>query len=117
MLFNFSVLIFPTTTVLSELESGIYFINVLKEPKPFILQKSLDDYYVNYELNVSIEDPKLMNKTYSDLHKHLLEEFNAAEVEILSPQYVVERHDNTSTIYKEDKNIIDKVLDKLKGQD
>jgi len=37
-----------------------------------------------------------MSHTYSELHKHILEEFNAAEVKILSPHYRVVRDEGES---------------------
>jgi len=61
--------------------------NVLKEPKPFVLQKSLDDFYVNYELNAYTNAPQVMPQTYSELHKNILDAFNEAGVQIMSPHY------------------------------
>ena len=58
---------------------------------PFVLQKSLDDFYVAYELNAYTDEPQKMNQTYSELHKHILDTFNAAGVEILSPHYAAQR--------------------------
>lgn len=60
---------------------------VLKEPKPFVLQKSLDDFYVNYELNAYVTAPQAMVQTYSELHQNILDAFNEAGVQIMSPHY------------------------------
>jgi small-conductance mechanosensitive channel len=60
---------------------------VLKEPKPFVLQKSLDDFYVSYELNAYIATPQEMVQTYSELHQNILDAFNEAGVQIMSPHY------------------------------
>jgi small-conductance mechanosensitive channel len=60
---------------------------VLKEPKPFVLQKSLDDFYVSYELNAYIATPQAMVQTYSELHRNILDAFNEAGVQIMSPHY------------------------------
>jgi hypothetical protein len=42
---------------------------ILREPAPFILQKSLDDFYVTYELNVYTDHAQQMSPTYSLLHR------------------------------------------------
>jgi small-conductance mechanosensitive channel len=61
--------------------------NVLQEPKPYVLQTSLDDFYVSYELNVYTDKPALMAFVYSDLHQNIQDKFNAAAVEIMSPHF------------------------------
>lgn len=60
---------------------------ILKDPKPFVLQKSLDDFYVNYELNAYVSKPEGMLFTYSKLHQNILDAFNEAGVQITSPHY------------------------------
>ena len=58
------------------------------EPKPFVLQQSLGDFAVNYELNVYIEDVKHMMQLYSALHQNILDVFNEYNVQIMTPNYV-----------------------------
>ena len=87
-----------------------------KDPKPFVLQKSLDDYYVNYELNVYTKQAGKMPLIYSDLHRNILEVFKEAGVEILSPLYVASRDGNASTI-PDLRNPVEKVIDKVTGKD
>ncbi len=60
---------------------------VLTNPEPFVLQKSLDDFYVTYELNAYTVSPHDMNKTYSELHQNILDAFNEYGVQIMSPGY------------------------------
>jgi small-conductance mechanosensitive channel len=72
--------------------------NVRAEPRPFILQTSLDDSYVSYELNAYTDQPNLMATTYSDLHQHIQDKFNEAEVEIMSPHYAAVRDGNKTTV-------------------
>jgi small-conductance mechanosensitive channel len=72
--------------------------SVEAEPAPFVLQTSLDDFYVSYELNVYTKVPHRMALTYSELHKNILEKFDAASVEILSPHYYAVRDGNASTV-------------------
>ncbi len=72
--------------------------NVLKEPVPFVLQTSLDDFYVSYELNAYTDQPNTMARTYSVLHQNIQDAFNEAGVEILSPHYAAVRDGNQVTI-------------------
>ena len=71
---------------------------VLKEPAPFVLQTSLDDSYVSYELNAYTDEPNTMAKTYSDLHQNIQNKFNEARVEIMSPHYTAVRDGNKTAI-------------------
>ena len=57
-------------------------------PKPFVLQQSLGDFAINYELNVSIDDARQMIKLYSELHRNILDVFNEYNVQIMTPNYV-----------------------------
>lgn len=72
--------------------------NILKLPEPFVFQKSLDDFYVNYEINVYTEKPSIMAKIYSDLHMNIQDKFNEAGVEIMSPHYAQLRDGNITAI-------------------
>jgi small-conductance mechanosensitive channel len=60
---------------------------LLHEPPPFILQTSLDDFYVSYELNVYTDSPQVMAKIYTDLHRNIQDAFNEYGVQIMSPSY------------------------------
>jgi len=60
---------------------------LLREPRPFVLQKSLGDFAVNYELNVYVDDPHGMATRYSELHKNVLDAFNEYGVQIMTPAY------------------------------
>ena len=60
---------------------------LLREPAPFVLQTSLDDFYVAYEVNVYCNTPLEMAKIYSDLHKNIQDAFNEYGVQIMSPSY------------------------------
>jgi len=64
---------------------------VLKEPAPFVLQRSLDDFYVSYELNVYTRTPQRMLWIYSDLHRNIQDAFNEYGVQIMSPNYLSDR--------------------------
>lgn len=60
---------------------------LLREPPPFIRQKSLDDFYVTYELNAYTDKPLEMDGFYSELHKNIQDAFNEYGVQIMSPAY------------------------------
>ncbi|MCE1245901.1 MAG: mechanosensitive ion channel family protein [Firmicutes bacterium] len=72
--------------------------NVLLEPKPFVLQTSLNDYHVSYEINVYIDQTSLIPIIYSELHSQIQDKFNEGGVEILSPGYANLRDGNKTTI-------------------
>ncbi len=71
---------------------------VLDDPKPFVRQESLDDFTVSYELNAYTNDATVMPGTYSELHRNVLEAFNQAKVEIMSPHYRAVRSGDPTTI-------------------
>ncbi len=60
---------------------------VEEDPAPFVLQTSLDDFYVSYELNAYTDKPQMMAKIYSELHQNIQDKFNEAGVEIMSPHF------------------------------
>jgi len=60
---------------------------VLKDPPPFVLQKQLGDFAVNYELNVYCNDPINIMKHYTTLHQNVLDVFNENNVQIMTPAY------------------------------
>lgn len=71
---------------------------ILEEPAPFVLQTSLDDFYVSYQINAYTKDPARMAGIYSDLHANIQEKFNEGGVEIMSPHYRAARDGNQTTI-------------------
>jgi len=60
---------------------------VLKEPKPFVLQKRLGDFAVTYELNAYSDQPNSMGAGYTELHRNILDMFNEYGVQIMTPAY------------------------------
>lgn len=67
-------------------------------PEPFVLQTSLEDFYVAYQINAYTGDAKKMVLTLSDLHQNIQDECNARGIEIMSPHYRAMRDGNTTTI-------------------
>ncbi|MDF5706169.1 MAG: mechanosensitive ion channel family protein [Nostoc sp. S4] len=72
--------------------------DILAEPVPFVLQTSLDDFYVSYELNAYTNKPTVMASIYSQLHQNIQDKCNEAGIEILSPHYSAIRDGNQTTI-------------------
>lgn len=71
---------------------------IMKDKQPFVLQTSLDDWYVSYQINAYTNEPNKMAQTYSDLHQNIQDKFNEAGVEIMSPHYQTLRDGNDTTI-------------------
>jgi small-conductance mechanosensitive channel len=69
-----------------------------KEPAPFVLQTSLDDFYVSYEINAYTKSPTKQPLIYSLLHQNIQDCFNEDGIEIMSPHYKALRDGNRTTI-------------------
>jgi len=72
--------------------------DILPQPEPFVLQTSLNDFNVAYQINCYTERADRMPRIYSALHANIQEKFNAAGVEIMSPGFMALRDGNTVTI-------------------
>lgn len=71
---------------------------LLKDPKPFVLQTSLHDFYVAYQINAYTKEPNRQATIYSDLHQNIQDTFNEAGIEIMSPHYRAARDGSMTTI-------------------
>jgi len=71
---------------------------ITEEVEPFVLQTSLNDYHISYELNAFVRDPATYRQTLSEVLAALQDAFAAADVEILSPGYHAIRNGNRSTV-------------------
>ena len=71
---------------------------ILDEPKPFVLQTSLDDFYVSYQINAYIREAGKQALIYSNLHQNIQDVCNEMGIEILSPHYRAARDGNMTTI-------------------
>jgi len=72
--------------------------NIVEDPEPFVLQTSLDDNYVSYEVNGWTRNPEELPRIYSNLHANILDEFHGHKVEITSPAFRAMRDGNALTI-------------------
>ncbi len=71
---------------------------IVAEPAPFVLQTSLNDSHISYQLNAHTRDANRMAELYSSLHRNIQDQFNEGGVEIMSPMYLSVRDGNTITI-------------------
>jgi small-conductance mechanosensitive channel len=63
---------------------------VWKEPKPFVLQRALADFYPEYQLVVHLDRPEQRIGVLSDLHANIQDVFNEYGVQIMSPNFVAQ---------------------------
>lgn len=68
---------------------------LLADPKPFVLQTSLDDFYVSYQINAYTKEPNKQATIYSRLHENIQDCCNEVGIEILSPHYRSNRDGNS----------------------
>lgn len=58
-----------------------------RSPPPRVFQRSLSDFYVEYELLLGIDDPMNRIAALSDLHARIQDQFNRAGIQIMSPHF------------------------------
>lgn len=74
---------------------------IKKDPKPFVRITTLDDFYVEYEINGCTDRAKTMPAVYSTLHQNILDTMHNAGVEIMSPHIEAQRNNLPVQIPKE----------------
>lgn len=77
---------------------------IQKKPQPFVRVTSLDDFYVEYEINAYTTHTERLSDVYSHLHQNILDHFHHAGVEIMSPHIFAHRNDLELQIPKESEN-------------
>ncbi len=60
---------------------------LLPVPAPFVHQKSLSDFYVEYQINACVEKPGERDVVLAVLHANIQDQFNTHGVQIMSPHY------------------------------
>jgi small-conductance mechanosensitive channel len=75
--------------------------HILNEPQPFVLGEALGDFSVTYELNAYTHEASLMPSIYSELHENIMDQFNQAGLEIMSPRFFSLRDGNGLQIPEE----------------
>lgn len=71
---------------------------VEKDPKPYVLQTSLDDFYVTYQLNAFTKEASKQAMIYSELHQNIQDFCQKNGIEIMSPHYRANRDGSATTI-------------------
>ncbi|MDB0011433.1 mechanosensitive ion channel family protein [Crocinitomicaceae bacterium] len=69
-----------------------------KKPLPFVLQTSLDDFYVSYQINAYTKAPNKQALIYSELHQNIQDICNENRIEIMSPHFRGVRDGNNVNI-------------------
>lgn len=70
---------------------------VLHNPKPFVLETELQDYYPCYQINAYIKNADIIPDIMSDLMQNIQDLFNEAGIELMTPHYYANRDGNTAT--------------------
>lgn len=60
---------------------------IMITPAPFVLVRELCDFYISYQINAYTDRDLSMPKVYSDLYKNIIDRFNEAGIEIMSPHF------------------------------
>ena len=69
------------------LEAASRTAGLMQQPPPFVLQKALGNFAVDYQINVYCDNPRAMFPLYSALHRNILDVFNEYDVQIMTPAY------------------------------
>jgi small-conductance mechanosensitive channel len=60
---------------------------IARAPAPLVLQRALSDFFVEYELQVTINDVSAYMEIMSRLHANIQDQFNESGVQIMSPHF------------------------------
>jgi len=63
-------------------------------PKPFVYQRNLADWYIEYELFAHMDKPLERVPVLSALHANIQDQFNTYGVQIMSPHFVMQPSNN-----------------------
>jgi small-conductance mechanosensitive channel len=69
------------------IEAALKTIHVQKEPRPFVLQTALDDFYANYQINLYTKNIEAVSAIYSDLNKNIQNGFHAAGLDMTAAHF------------------------------
>jgi small-conductance mechanosensitive channel len=61
--------------------------HVLAEPKPYVLQTALDDFYCRYQINLYTKEPEYTPAIYSGLFEHIQDGFKAEGLNLTAAHY------------------------------
>ena len=80
------------------IEAALRTPGILHEPRPFVLETGLNDWYPVYQINAYTKDAQRMALIYSEMFQNIQDRFNEEGVEIMSPTYIAARDGNPSTV-------------------
>lgn len=80
------------------IEAALKTDRILSHPAPFVLQNSLENSYVEYEINAFTRQPLQMVYIYAELLANIQDCFFAAGVEIMSPVFSALRDGNRTAM-------------------
>ncbi|GHT51713.1 hypothetical protein FACS1894102_7610 [Spirochaetia bacterium] len=66
--------------------------SILKEPKPFINQLALDDYYCAYELNAYTKNVEKLPRVYTEVYTNIQDGFSEHGISMYAPAFQVQKH-------------------------
>jgi small-conductance mechanosensitive channel len=69
------------------LEAAARTPGLLRQPPPFVLQRGLGTFAIDYEINAYCDNPQYLLALYSALHASILDVFNEYGVQIMTPAY------------------------------
>lgn len=61
--------------------------SIRQDVAPYVMQRELAEFYVNYDLVAYIERPEMYEEVLSELHGNIQDIFNENEVQIMSPNF------------------------------
>ncbi|MDR2759423.1 MAG: mechanosensitive ion channel family protein [Spirochaetaceae bacterium] len=64
------------------IKAALATIHVQEDPKPFVLQTAMDDFYANYQINFFTKNVDKVPAIYSDLYKNIQNGFHAAGIDM-----------------------------------
>ncbi len=76
------------------IEAALRCKEVLREPKPFVHQAELNDFYISYRIHAYVSEAKHQVIVFSQLHGHIQDVCNEQGVELMSPHIMEHRAAN-----------------------
>lgn len=77
---------------------------IMENKKPFVLQTSLDDFHVSYQINAYTKQPNKVEEIKSELHQKIQDKFRVAGIEINSPHIQKKREGDSSNMLPGNEN-------------
>lgn len=84
------------------IEAALNTPGVVDDPRPFVLETALNDWYPVYQINAYVKDAHNVPQIYSNLHQNIQDRFNEEGIEIMSPHYMATRDGSEPAMPKDD---------------